>query len=76
MAVQVRAHSQFDFKLSADFLQAVRVSLIDSLVITWTDSLNWEVTINDDDSRKFCGEFLRACPPGVKPMQNTGNNAL
>jgi hypothetical protein len=71
--VQVRAHSQLDFKLSADFSQAVRVSLIDSLVITWTDSLNWEVTIDDDDSRKFCGEFLRACPPAVKQMSN---NAL
>ena len=53
-------------------LQAAHGSSFDTLSVTWSDGLNWEVAITSDDARRFCEAFLRACAPAVRQKQIHG----
>jgi hypothetical protein len=47
-------------------LQTADSAAIDSVFVTWTNSLHWEVTAMDDDARMLCTALLRACPAEVQ----------
>lgn len=73
--------SMFDLVCVVFFANALtRASQVDQscgsscISITWSHSLNWEISIADEDSRCFCEDFLRACPPSAREFQNSGSN--
>jgi hypothetical protein len=60
--------------LESHSLQAAQGSRIDSLSVTWSDGLNWEVAITSDEARNFCDALLRACAPAVRQTPKMVND--
>jgi hypothetical protein len=57
-------------------LQVASSAAVQSICITWSDSLHWELSASDDASRAFCSALLRTCPAPARRVIAAGHQAL